>query len=666
MKLSIDIETYSGADLRKTGVYPYVEDPDFTILLMAYAYDDEPVQIVDMTDPFNSPVFEVMKDINNPDVKLHAFDAQFERVCINRWLHNMNLSRIGYQGDLGPERWHCTMIKAWMAGYAGGLGTVAKMMNLPTDKQKDRRGTALINYFCKPCKPTKANGGRTRNLPHHAPVKWAEFKEYCKQDVVAERAISDAIGDFPISDTERKLYVLDQQINDRGVLMDGELVGHALRCGEQSKDAMMAEAKEITGISNPNSPAQLRAWIEEVDGVEVGSLDKDHLPGVMAELKSEKTLRMLAIRQETNKTSTKKYAAMANCTRADGRVGGLLQHYGAARTGRWAGRLVQVQNLPKNKMKQLDDARRFLKAGNYAALDMLYGNVQDTLSQLVRTAFIAPPGKTFVVADFSAIEARVIAWLAGETWRQEVFATHGKIYEASASAMFNVPLDEITKDSPLRQKGKVAELALGYGGSVGALKAMGALAMGLEEHELKPLVDAWRKSNPAIVKLWRALEDMVEIRLDRLKPYEKTYSLKNVAAFTRAGKLHIELPNGRLLSYADAQMRHGKFGRPAITYKGLEQQSRRITRLETYGGKLTENVVQAIARDCLAEAMLRLDAAGYPIVMHVHDEVIIEVGKEAADTFLADVCEIMGLPIDWAPGLLLRADGYTTDYYLKD
>jgi len=671
MKLSIDIETYSSVSLTNCGVYPYTESPDFDILLFAYAFDDEPVKCVSFAEGEKLPA-EVLNALADPNVTKHAYNAMFERVCLKVYLsrkYGWEIWEIEGREEFPIEQWRCTMVHAYMAGYSGRLGSVGKALGLSEDKAKLRSGKALIRYFSIPCKPTKVNGGRTRNLPEHNPEKWQEFKKYCSRDVEAEREIFRKIEAYSISNFERKLYVLDQEINDRGVLIDKTLVDNALECNKLYKTDLIKNAKKLTGIENPNSVAQLKKWIETYEGFSVPSINKDTLQEIVRKSKKPETIEMLKIRKELAKTSIKKYQAMSNCTRKDGRAGGLLQHYGASRTGRWAGRLVQVQNLPKNKMLDLDDARNFLLNGDYEALDIIYASVSDTLSQLIRTAFIAKKGHTFAVADFSAIEARIIAWLAGEKWRLDVFKTHGKIYEASAAAMFNVPLESIDKGSTLRQKGKVAELALGYGGSVGALITMGAIDMGLKENELKPLVNAWRAANRNITALWKILNNKAKYVISKSFSTSSTWekSLKDIRMYCKNGDFRIVLPNGRELSYLKARVEKSKkFDGTTITYIGMNQDLHKLTRLETYGGKLTENIVQAIARDCLAHSMLRLKAEGYNIVMHVHDEVIIELPKKDAKKELENICAIMGESIPWAKDLLLRADGYITDYYLKD
>lgn len=647
--LSIDIETYSPVDLAKAGVYPYAEHPEFEILLFAYAFDGEPVRCLDLARGEQIPA-ELLSALTDPEVIKTAFNAMFERVCIGRF----------FELSLPIEQWECTMVKSAMLGLPLSLAMVAKVLKLEQGKME--AGKALIRYFSLPCKPTKSNGGRTRNLPRHDLDKWRLFGEYCIRDVEVERAIRDKIAFFDIPEMERALYVLDQEINDRGVLLDAELVRNAIEMDTAYRDKLAEEAKAITALDNPNSVAQLKEWVSDKLGEEVESLTKGAIKDLSEETDDESVKAMLMLRLEMAKTSVKKYTAMANAVGRDGRVRALLQFYGANRTGRWAGRLVQVQNLPQNHLNDLDLAREVVKSGDLDMLEMLYGNVPDTLSQLIRTAFVAKEGHTLVVADFSAIEARVIAWLAGEQWRLRVFETHGKIYEASASAMFGVPIEEIHKGSPLRQKGKVSELALGYQGGTGALIQMGALKMGLTEDELQPLVDTWRNANPAIVRLWY---DVGNAAIRAVETGLPTRILQGGITFeVSRGLLFVHLPSGRKLSYARPRVGLNKFGSKALQYDGMSQTTKTWGVQDTYGGKLTENIVQAIARDCLAYAMLNLRSAGYNIVMHIHDEAVSEVPAEG--DYLDDVCSIMSQPIPWAKGLPLRADGYVTPYYKKD
>jgi DNA polymerase len=666
--LSIDIETYSSEDLTKTGVYKYAEAEDFEILLFAYAYDDGPVEVIDLSSGETFPP-DVYSDLINPTVLKTAFNANFEITCLREALKKIASPMLkgpaperGWDwkiSTLPADQWECTMVKSAMLGLPMSLDGVAKALNL--EQQKMAAGRALIRYFSMPCKPTKSNGMRTRNLPHHDPDKWELFKDYCRQDVETERAIRNKERWFTIPQKERELWLLDQRIIGTGVLIDRRMVENAIRMDDDHKEILTAEATELTGLDNPNSPAQLKEWLTEQTGEEVTSLSKTDIPGMMENSDSEEVTRVLELRQEMAKTSTKKYQAMLDAVCTDGRVRGLLQFYGASRTGRWAGRLVQVQNLPQNHLPDLDLARETVVKGDRELVELLYGNVPDTLSQLIRTAFVAPEGHRFIVADFSAIEARVTAWLAGEKWRLDVFASHGKIYEASASQMFKVPIDSIDKGSPLRQKGKIAELALGYQGGVGALKTMGGERMGLSEPEMQEIVDSWRLANPNIVRLWYDIQEaamavignigrMVEVRGCRFK-WDK-------------GLMWITLPSGRSLCYATPGIGRNRFGGDSITYWGINQTTRKWEKQETYGGKLVENIVQAIARDCLAHSMLRLAEEGFNIVMHVHDEVVIEEPYDGKT--MDEACLIMGEPISWAPGLLLRADGYETEYYKKD
>jgi DNA polymerase bacteriophage-type len=643
-KLFIDIETYSSNDLKTGGVYKYVEAPDFEILLFAYAFDDEPVQVVDFTDYEEIPE-DVITALLGGDTELHAHNAAFERTCINKFF-NLRIP---------PERWHCTAVHAAMLGLPFSLDAVAKVLKLA--EQKDGDGKALIRHFCIPCKPTKANGMRTRNLPHHAPEKWEKFKAYCKQDVVVERVIYDKIKWYEIPAIEREVWCHDQRVNDRGVLLDMVLVEKAIEVDGEYNDRLRAEAIALTGLDNPNSVSQLTAWLEAETGETVEKLRKDDVKELLATVSQDNAKRVLEIRQQMSKTSIKKYQAMLKCVCADGRARGLLQYYGANRTGRAAGRLIQVQNLPRITLKDIGVARELLCRGAGSLLELLYDSIPDTLSELIRTAFIAPDGKRLLVADFSAIEARVVAWLAGEQWRMDVFNTHGKIYEASASQMFRVPLESITKENPLRQKGKIAELALGYGGGPNALITMGALKQGLEESELKPLVDAWRNANPAIVRLWRKLESAaitcIETGIRQTVKPGITFYVKNNILF-------IELPSGRTLSYIRPKLEEGMYGK-ILSYEGLGQGQWR--REYTYGGKLCENVTQAVARDCLMYAMLRVAEAAYDVVIHVHDEIVVECDE--FDGSLQDVERIMGQAFAWSTGLPLKAEGFESKYYKK-
>lgn len=654
--LGIDLETYSSVEIKEAGAYAYVDSPDFEILLFAYAFDDDPIRVIDLTDFEDIPV-DVVSAIFNPNIQKTAFNVNFERTCLTKY----------FRKELPVEQWACTAVHALTLGLPGNLDGVSKALRLPQDKAKMGVGKSLINYFCKPCKPTKVNEGRTRNLPHHAPEKWALFKTYCGQDVEAERAARKMMIRFQPLPEEHRLWCLDQQINDTGVKVDMTLVAQAITCDEQYQKRLTEEAFKLTGLANPKSVAQLKGWLQS-EGLEIESLNKESIVGLLEQTESGTVKRVLELRQEMAKTSVKKYEAMKRSYCSDGRIHGLLQFYGANRTGRWAGRLVQVQNLPQNKLKDLDLARQLLRSGDFGLLELLFGNVPNVLSQLIRTAFIPADGYRFIVSDFSAIEARVIAWLAGEKWRLDVFKSHGYIYEASASAMFHVPWSEFQayidqdKKHPLRQKGKVAELALGYQGGPGALVKMGALKMGLAEEELPGLVKAWREANPNIVQMWWDIEKAAITAVQE----KTTVAFRlGISFIYQSGMLFIKLPSGRRLAYARPRMeREEKFDRMGLTYEGMNQETKQWGRLNTYGGKLVENIVQAIARDCLREAMFRCADAGYQTVMHVHDEVVLEAPYGFGS--VEHACGLMGIPIDWAPGLLLRGDGYETSYYKKD
>ena len=657
MILSIDIETYSDLDIKKVGGYKYAENAE--VLLFAYAWDDAPVQIVDFTAGETLPD-DVLFALTDSMVTKCAYNAQFERTVLSHFLHRMDPTA-PFQ-FLDPTGWSCTMVHALTLGLPGSLDMASKALHLADDKAKMSVGKQLITYFCKPCKPTKVNGGRERNLPKHAPEKWAMFKEYCVRDVVAEREIRRRLSNFPVRVGEQKLWELDQRINDRGVGIDAQLVSEAIDFDADFKGRVIAHARALTGLANPASGEQLRRWIYREEGFAPESLAKDVLPDVIKRAQKPAVKEMLRLKQLMSKTSVKKYEAMQRARCGDGRAHGLLQFYGANRTGRWAGRLVQVQNLPRNSMTELDDARALLRSGDADALEMIYDHPLDVLSQLIRTAFVPHKGCRFVVADFSAIEARVIAWLAGEKWRMEVFAEGGDIYCASASKMFGVPVEKHGINGHLRQKGKIAELALGYQGSIGALKAMGADKLGLSDEELLKIVDSWRRASPHIKQLWY---DVDAAALEAVRERRAVTLHHGVAFSTRKGILFLRLPSGRRLAYVRPMTEiEPAFNREGITYEGAEQTTGKWARLRTYGGKLVENIVQAIARDCLAVAMTRLEAAGYRIVMHIHDEVVIECPADACD--LTDVCRIMGEPIGWAKGLILTADGYITDYYKKD
>ena len=649
--LSIDIETYSDLDIKKVGVYRYVDSANFEILLFAYAFDNEEVKVIDLVNDEELPK-EVIEALNDNKVIKSAFNANFERTSISKFL-NINLK---------PNEWSCTMIKALTLGLPGSLDSVSKALKFNEDKQKMKEGKALIQYFCKPCKATKVNKGRTRNLPIHDMEKWNKFKEYCKQDVVVEREIRNKLSKYKTTEREIKLWYLDQRINDTGIKVDTELIENAIECDKRYTEKLTKEAIKITGLNNPNSPAQLKKWLSDKVGFEITSLTKESIPEILKQVDDENVVRILELRKLMSKTSIKKYEAMKLAKGNDNRVRGLLQFYGANRTGRWAGRLVQVQNLPQNHIEDLDLARNLLKEGDFDLIELLYDSVPDVLSQLIRTAFIPSEGHRFIVSDFSAIEARVIAWLAGEKLRLDVFNSHGKIYEASASQMFKIPIENIKKGSELRQKGKLAELSNGYGGSVGALISMGAIKMGLKEEELQPIVTAWRNANPNITKFWWDVDKAAKKAIKDRTIVEIQHGIKFIY---NPGVLFIELPSSRRLSYLRPKIEpHTTFSGDKITYEGMEQTSKQWKRIDTYGPKLVENIVQATARDCLREAMFNVTDAGYSIVMHVHDELVIDVDKKGGS--LEEVNSIMGKEISWAKGLPLKADGYECDYYKKD
>lgn len=659
--LSIDLETYSVVDIRKVGAQRYIQDPSFEVLLFAYSLDGQPVQIIDLASGEEVPSW-LITALVNPSIIKHAYNAPFEFGCLSK-----------YYGPMYPGQWRCTMFHGLYCGYTAGLEATGRALGLPEDKQKLNTGKALIRYFCVPCKATKTNGGRTRNLPHHDPDKWQLFKEYCCQDVVTEMEIERRLSTFPVPEFVQKQWETDLRINNRGVAVDIPFVDGALQIGEHVKSEMMLEATRISQINNPNSVSQLKDWLNKETDAEIDSLSKDVVKRMLnRDDNSPDVTRMLQIRQELGKTSTKKYDAIKKCVCPDGRVRGLLQFYGANRTGRWAGRLVQVQNLPRTYTDPIELARDLVHDRQEDALRVIYGSVSDTLSQLIRTAFVASPGNVLVDADFSAIEARVISWLAGEQWRLEVFRTHGKIYEASASQMFGVPLELIKKGNPeyaLRAKGKVAELALGYQGSNGALINMGALDMGLHEEELPEIVTRWRNANRNIVNLWYAMDEAAVqvISFGGSKSVRGLYLAREYDANQGTYCLTITLPSGRKLFYINPRLGTNKFGGSSIIYDGVDQASKRWKHIETYGGKLTENVVQAIARDCLAEAIERLEAAGFPIVFHVHDEVVIDIKPYADnDTMLKTVCDIMKQPPAWAADMPLNAAGWVGDFFTKD
>lgn len=659
--LSIDLETYSSVPLAKAGAQKYIQSPDFQILLFAYSVDGAPVEIIDLARGEYLPPW-LVQAITSPDYIKHAYNAPFEWGCLSKFL-----------GTLPAEQWRCTMFHGLYCGYTAGLEATGKALGLPEDKKKLNTGKALIRYFCVPCKPSKSNGQRTRNLPHHDPAKWELFREYCRQDVVTEMEIERRLSAFPVPDFVQKQWETDLIINARGVAVDMELVSGALSLGATVRQNLMTEAVQLSGLNNPNSVAQLTEWLQEEIGEELADLRKDTVARLLKEdSNGPKARRMLEIRQELGKTSTKKYDAIEAAVCADGRVRGLLQFYGANRTGRWAGRLVQVQNLPRTYTEPLDLAREMVQRRNLNGLRAVYGSVPDTLSQLIRTAFIAPEGHVFIDADFSAIEARVISWLAGEQWRLEVFRTHGKIYEASASQMFGVPLEHIKKGRPeyaLRQKGKVAELALGYQGSTGALINMGALDMGIPEEDLPDIVSRWREANKRIRDLWYAMDNAaIQVITQGGTVGINSLILSREYDYNQGTDcMTITLPSGRKLYYVSPGIGQNKWDKPSISYMGMDQKTKRWKRIETYGGKLVENCVQAIARDCLADTIERLEAAGLPVIFHVHDEVVIDIAPWADnDTMLDLVCSIMRAPVPWAPDLPLNADGWVGHYFRKD
>lgn len=652
--LSIDIETRSSIEIGKAGLYRYAQSPDFEIILFAYQMDDAPVEIVDLAQGERIPEW-IVEALQSAGFIKHAYNAAFEWYCLNR---------AGYRTPLA--QWRCTMAHGLYCGYPGGLDAIGKAIGLPQDRQKLATGKALIRYFCVPCKPTKNNGNRTWNLPKHAPEKWELFKEYCKQDVTAENSILRRLEQFPMPKEEERLWQMDVRMNAFGVRVDEELTDGALYIDERSRQDLMGEAMGITGIDNPNSTVQLMEWLEK-NGTETDNLRKATVTDLLAGQPADNVKRMLEIRQQLGKTSIKKYEAIRKAKGEDGRVRGLTQYYGANRTGRWAGRLVQMQNLPRNYIGTLDEARKLVEQKNYKGLRLIYGNVPDTLSQLIRTAFIPSEGNKFVVADFSAIEARVIAWLAGEQWVNEVFATHGKIYEATASQMFHVPVEKIKKGNPeysLRQKGKVATLALGYQGGTAALIAMGALDMGLTEEELPDIVARWRNANRRICDLWYKVEQAALMAMQTAQPQAVNglvFSLEGDLLYGQTF-LTVQLPSGRKLFYPKPFLQENQFGKLALHYYSTGS-SKKWGVESTYGGKMTENIVQAVARDCLAETLKRIEDKGLHVVFHVHDEVIIDAPEE---TTVDEVCGLMAEPIPWAPGLILKGAGFEGQYYKKD
>ena len=657
--LSIDLETFSDVDLKKCGVYKYAESPDFEILLFGVSVDGGEVIVYDLTSGDTVPE-EIIKALSDDSVIKWAYNASFERICLSVWLRrnypqyfsSYSIEEDTVRNYLDPSSWRCSLVWGAYMGLPLSLEGIGKVLKL--ENQKMAEGKALIRYFCVPCKPTKANGGRMRNLPEHDPVKWSTFIAYNKRDVETEMAIQQKLSKFPVPDFLWEEYHLDQEINDRGIQLDMVLVEQAIAIDERSREELSAKMRQLTALENPNSVQQMKEWLTK-HGLEVDSLDKKAVKELLKTAPPE-LAEVLELRRQLAKSSVKKYQAMQNAVCTDGRARGMFQFYGANRSGRWAGRLIQLQNLPQNHMAHLEDARSLVRSGDYALLSALYDSVPEVLSELIRTAFVPRDGYKFIVSDFSAIEARVLSFLAGESWRLKVFAENGDIYCASASAMFHVPVEKHGQNAHLRQKGKIAELALGYGGSVGALKSMGALEMGLAEEELQPLVDAWRISNPNIVQLWwdvdNAVKTTVRQRLDT-----ETHGIR---FRYRSGMLFIILPSGRQLCYVKPKMGTNKFGGESVTYEGVGS-TKKWERIESYGPKFTENVVQAISRDILMYAIRTLSHCF--IVGHVHDELIIECGM---DVSLDAICEQMGRTPPWIKGLNLRADGYETMFYKKD
>lgn len=657
--LSIDLETFSSVPIAKAGAQKYIASPDFEILLFAYSLNGAPPVCCDIAQGEHLPDW-VLDALCDPQCLKHAYNAAFEWGCLSKFMGR----------QLPPEQWRCTMFHGLYAGYPAGLDATGRALGLPEDKRKLSTGKALIRYFCVPCTPTKSNGGRRRNLPNHDPARWELFKEYNAQDVTTEMEIERRLSLITVPDWLQRQWETDLLINARGVAVDMEMVNGALEIGATVRERLTQEAVRISGLSNPNSVQQLSAWLEQETGEEVTDLRKDTVAKMIAQAPDiPEVQRMLEIRQELGKTSTKKYDAIEQAVCPDGRVRGLLQFYGANRTGRWAGRLVQVQNLPRTYTQPLELARNLVKQRKLDNLRLIYGSVPDTLSQLIRTAFVASDGNVLIDADFSAIEARVISWLAGEQWRLEVFKTHGKIYEASASQMFGVPIERIKKGNPeyaLRQKGKVAELALGYQGGAGALINMGALDMGIPEDDLPDIVQRWRDTNKRICDLWykmnsaavEAISTGYSVGVGRLLvscEYDAAHEVEY---------LTVLLPSGRKLYYNSPQIGENKWGGPSISYMGMDQTTKKWKRIETYGGKLVENCVQAVARDCLAQAIENLEKEGLPVVFHIHDEVVIDCRADTAT--LDDVVNIMSRPIPWAPGLPLNADGWVGGFFKKD
>lgn len=658
--LHIDLETYSDVDISQNGVYKYVDSDAFEILLFGYAYDNEPAKVLDLASGENLPPL-IKQDLLDPTVLKKAHNANFERTCLQKYIGEA----------MRPEEWQCSAVRAAQLGLPRSLEDVGNAIGLAEDQKKLKTGKALIQYFCKPCRPTKTNGGRTRNLPHHEPVKWSLFKDYCAQDVETERYIDEKLALYPAeSEVEHAIWCLDQRINELGVKVDTRMVQNILAYNDQYTDRLLDRSKELTGLENPQSLQQLKGWLHD-KGVEVTSLDKETLAQQIAILEDNPksdpaVLEVLQIRRELGKTSVAKYEAMDRSMTEDGRVHGMLMFYGASRTGRWAGRIVQLQNLPQNHLEELEEARSLVVNNDFDLLECFYPKPMDILSQLIRTAFIAGEGKTYVVCDYSAIEARVLGWLAGEEWVMETFRTTGKIYEATASQMFHVPIEEVGHGSDLRKKGKVATLACGYQGGVGALTAMDSKG-DIPEEEKQSIIDKWRAANPKIVEFWNAVEQACIKALERPGI---AYKINRGIKVVKLGKiLFIYLPNGRPIAYYDAKLEERiKYNKPrkCITYMGSDQQTGKWVRLESYGGKMVENITQATARDCLATAMLKLYKAGYTPVMHIHDEVVIEVPESNAAYDIEKIKDIMAIDEPWTKDLILKAEGYITPFYKKD
>lgn len=658
-ELSIDLETYSDVDIKKSGVYRYAESDNFEILLFAVSIDSGPVTVYDLTSGDTLPL-EIIKALTDESIIKWAFNASFERICISNWLRkhypehfvSYSIPEDTVGNYLNPSSWRCSLVWSAYMGLPLSLEGVGAVLGLEEQKQKE--GKDLIRYFCTPCKPTKTNGGRTRNLPHHAPDKWELFKSYNKRDVEVELSIKQKLHNFPVPEFIWEEYHLDQEINDRGIAIDMNLVTNAIAFDERSKKDLTEQIQALTDINNPNSVMQMKNWLAE-KGVKTDTLGKKAVADLI-KIVPEELASVLSLRQQLAKSSVKKYQAMQNAVCKDNRARGMFMFYGANRTGRWAGRIIQLQNLPQNHMEDLAEARSIVASGDYNMLETLYDDIPDTLSQLIRTAFVPTENKTFIVADFSAIEARVLAHLAGESWREDVFRDGKDIYCASASQMFHVPVEKHGINAHLRQKGKIAELALGYGGSVGALKSMGALDMGISEEELQPLVDAWRSSNPNIVSFWWAVDIAVKTTI-KTRHTTETHGIKFIY---KSGMLFIHLPSGRNLCYVKPKIGENKFGGESITYEGTGN-AKKWERLESYGPKFVENIVQAISRDILMNSIRTLSHCF--IVGHVHDELIIECSK---DVSLEAICDQMGRTPSWMPDILLRADGYQTDFYKKD